>query len=79
MVETSVLPQVREEAEELSRLPAPSGEGRRVAAILRGLDVAVRKGDAEPVALVGKNAVGPFARVEKLASAYGFGACSDPL
>lgn len=79
VVEASVLPEVQKEAEELGRLPRPSGERRKIRTIVRALKDAVREGEKEPVALVGKNAVGPFGRAERMARAYGFKACAEPL
>ena len=52
---------------------------RQATATVGALKAAVSKGETKPVALVGKNAVGPFARVERLARAYGFRACAEPL
>jgi hypothetical protein len=79
VVEAAVLPQVQEEAEALGRLRRPKGDNEEIRAIVRAMEKAVRKGEAEPVALVGTNAVGPFAKVEEMARAYGFGACAEPL
>jgi hypothetical protein len=79
VVESAVLPQVQEEAEELNKLPRPTGDKATIHRIVLAMKEAVRVGEKEPVALVGKNAVGPFGKVEGLAWRYGFEECADPL
>jgi hypothetical protein len=79
VVEAAVLPQVQEEAEELESLQPPKGDRKEIDAIVTGLEKAVRKGWAKPVALIEKDAEGPFGKVERLAREYGFEACAEPL
>lgn len=79
VVEYAVLPQVREEAKKLGKLTAPSGDEETVAVIVKALEKAVHEGEAKPVTLAHKDAVGPFGGAERLARAYGFKACADPL
>jgi len=78
LVLEAALPPVKVEAEELGKLPVPSGDEKEIEAIVTGLEDAVRKGEAEPGALITKGA-GPFASLEKLAREYGFKACALPL
>jgi hypothetical protein len=79
VVEAAMLPPVQIEAEELSKLPVPTGDERQVRLIIDEIKKAVRKGAAHPGALIEEGAVGPFAHVERLARGYGFGACANPL
>jgi hypothetical protein len=80
VVEASVLPEVQEEAEELRKLPRPSGDEQRIHRIVLAMKQGVRAAEDEPVALVGKDAVGPFFwNVARMAHEYGFQECAAPL
>jgi hypothetical protein len=73
------LPPVRTEVKELAALPTPGGDEEKIAAILRGIEEAVKEGEAEPSTMLKKGSSGPFAPVERLAREYGFKACAFPL
>lgn len=73
------LPPVQEEAEELGKLPRPSGDGAKIEEIVKGLEGAVKKAEAKPGLLLQEGSSGPFAEVFKLAQEYGFKACATPL
>lgn len=79
VVEAAILPPIQEGAEELDRLRTPSGDKKELKAIVKELEKAVRVGQAHPVPLIKKNAVGPFGEVMKMARRYGFKACAEPL
>jgi hypothetical protein len=66
---------VQKEAEEISALGAPSGDEEAIAAIVAGIEAAVRK--AENTSLPA--AKGAFAKVDALSAKYGFDDCAKAL
>jgi Na+-transporting NADH:ubiquinone oxidoreductase subunit NqrF len=65
---------VREEAEKLGRLEAPSEAEAEVAAFVKELERAVTKAEEAP-----KQATSAFVEVEKEGADFGFKACAKPL
>lgn len=78
LVKEAGLPPIREELEELAALGAPPGDEKDVEAILRALETAIEKSEANPASLL-KDEENLFGTVRKLATKYGFGACQKPL
>lgn len=78
MIEAAGLPPVQIEIEKLRALGAPEGEEAKVNAILSGFQKAERAAEADPRFAMGVTE-GPFVASAKLARAYGFKACSEPL
>lgn len=76
MVVAAGLPPIRDESEKLTALEVPDGEEAAVNAIFTGIEVAIRESEKDPGSLLSgsKNA---FTDVGKLASRYGFDACSS--
>lgn len=66
---------VQQEAEEIAELSPPKGDEAEVAAIVEGIEEAVKKTEADP----SHANEATFAPVGKLAAKYGFKACSEPL
>jgi hypothetical protein len=69
---TVVLPPIKKASEELSALSPPSGDAKAEKPI-KALTAAVRAVEAKPIRAI-KEA--PYARADRLAKAYGLGACS---
>lgn len=70
------LPPVQVEAEELAELEAPSGDEDEVAAIVEGIEAAVKAAEKDPESVLGTGK-DPFTAVDKLASEYGFKVCNS--
>lgn len=74
MISSTLLPEVREQTEELQDRTVPRGDGKKVAAIARALDEAIRRTERDPVSALNENHT-PFARASDMARAYGFRVC----
>lgn len=68
------LPPIQTEAEELAALGAPKADEAKVGAIVAGVEAAVKSAKADPSEIAKL-----FTKVDVLAAAYGFKACSDAL
>jgi len=71
------LPPIRQEAEELAALEAPSGDEEKIEALVTEIEKAIEKSEADPTLLLG--AENPFDQATKLATEYGFKACRNPF
>lgn len=72
------LPPVKREVDELAKLSAPAGDEEEVAELITALRAGLKVAEEDSEAVVsGKGE--PFAKAAKLARAYGFKACADPL
>jgi len=69
------LPSVQQEAEEIAALGAPSGDEEQVAAIVKGIEEAVKKAEKDPL----KSLESSFTGANNLAAKYGLKDCSEPL
>ncbi len=70
------LPPVRSAISEISELPAPKGDEKRIAAIIAELEGAVSRVEKEPSTLLEPAERSPFADVNERAASYGFEVCS---
>jgi hypothetical protein len=70
-----VLPQFREEAEELDALGPPKGEEQEVEEIISGVEEIVAEGEEDPSTVTGSD--DPFADVNQKAKDFGFKVCSQ--
>lgn len=77
MVTDAGLPPLQEEIGELAELEPPSSDAQKVEAIVKDLEEALKKSEDTPGLLV--RGPDPFAEVGKLATAYGFKECNQPI
>ncbi|HET7590626.1 MAG TPA: hypothetical protein VFK14_10665 [Solirubrobacterales bacterium] len=76
VIETVVIPGIRGQVEGIEGLEPPSGEEAKVEAITDAANEALEKGEEDPAVLTSQKA-GPFAKADKLASAYGLVKCGE--
>jgi hypothetical protein len=76
LVETVLLPNVQQQAEELRELGAPEGDEEQVDELLTSLEDAVAEGEDEPELLF-EGKTDPFGDVNQQASDYGFKVCGE--
>lgn len=78
MIAVAAVPPIVTEAEELRELGAPSGDEETIEAIIKGIEEATVKTEADPASVI-KLAGNPYNAVGKMAGKYGFKACNQPL
>jgi hypothetical protein len=76
IVETVIVPGIKQQAEEIRALGAPDGEEQQVEDLLDSLDAAVAEAEEDPEALFGENS-DPFADANQQATDYGFEVCGE--
>jgi hypothetical protein len=76
ITETVILPNVQQQAEEIRELGAPEGDEDQVDELLTSLEDAVAEGEDDPELLF-KGDTDPFAKVNELATDYGFKVCGE--
>jgi hypothetical protein len=69
---------IRDEAKELGELQPPAGDEKEIAAIVEGIEAAVKASEADPVTALTAG-LNPFNGVDELAGKYGFKACANAL
>jgi hypothetical protein len=74
ITETVILPNVKQQAEEISDLGAPEGEEKQVDELVTALEDAVAEGEEDPESLF-KGSTDPFGKVNRLADDFGFKVC----
>lgn len=74
--ETVLVPNVKNQTEELRALEAPSGDEGEISAMLDSLDEGVEETEADPEALF-KSQLDPFGPANKMAQQYGFKVCGQ--
>lgn len=77
LILSSGLPPIKAEAEALSELSPPAGDEKEMEKIVSGIEVALRRAEADPGSLLGATR-DPFAPVGEVASRYGFEVCVSP-
>jgi hypothetical protein len=77
VVRQVVAPNIREQGEEISELPAPSGDEEKVQAILSAIESGAEEAEESPKLLVENKGGGPFAQADKLAREYGMKTCGS--
>ncbi len=75
VVSEVVGPAIRQQAEDISALGAPSGEEAEVEAIVEAVEAGAEEAEEDPGSLVEGEGGGPFAEANKLAKAYGLKVC----
>lgn len=76
IVETVILPNVQQQAEEIRDLGTPEGEEEQVDELVTALEDAVAEGEDDPEALFSGD-TDPFADVNQQAVDYGFKVCGE--
>jgi hypothetical protein len=76
IVETVIVPSIKQQGEEIRALGAPEGEEKQVEDLLDSLDAAVSEAEEDPEALFGENS-DPFADANQQATDYGFKVCGE--
>lgn len=76
LVIPAVVPAVEKEIRKLKALGPPGGDEAKIKAILRGLELAVKDAKYDPYDVLVEQ-TDPFRAPNKLARAYGFGACGN--
>jgi hypothetical protein len=76
IVETVILPNVQQQAEEIRELGAPEGDEEQVDELVTSLEDAVAEGEDDPEILFNDD-TDPFAEVNRQATAYGFKVCGE--
>jgi hypothetical protein len=77
VAETVAVPGVEKQIEGLRALGAPEGEEEQVDEILTAAEEAVEKVEEDPVALLSEGNNAAFAKVNKMARAYGLTVCAE--
>jgi len=76
IVETVILPNVQQQADEIRELGAPEGDEEQVDELVTSLEDAVAEGEDDPEILFNDD-TDPFAKVNQQATAYGFKVCGE--
>ena len=75
VVSDVVAPAIREQAEKIDELGAPSGEEDEVAEIVAAVESGADEAEASPDSIVEGKGGGPFEEANELADAYGLKVC----
>ncbi len=75
--ETILAPNVKNQAEEIRALEAPSGDEGEITAMLDALDEGVEEVEANPQAPFESNQASPFGPANKMAKEYGLKVCGQ--
>ena len=76
LTETVILPNVKQQAEEIRDLGAPEGDEEQVDELVTSLEDAVAEGEDDPESLF-EGKTDPFAEVNEIATDYGFKVCGE--
>jgi hypothetical protein len=76
LVETVILPNVQQQADQIRELGAPEGDEEQVDELITSLEDAVAEGEDDPEILFSGD-TDPFADVNQKTTAYGFEVCGE--
>lgn len=76
IVETVIVPNIKQQGEEIRALGAPEGEEGQVEDLLDSLDAAVSEAEEDPESLFDEKS-DPFAEANRQATDYGFEVCGE--
>jgi hypothetical protein len=77
LVEKYVVPNIKQQGEEIGELSAPEGDEEQIEKIVTSLEEGANEAEEDPESIVGGNSTNPFETATKEAQAYGMKVCGS--